>query len=479
MKAFVILATAILWISSQTGPVLAQEIESQEQEQKVENYDEQIQRLEKRIEILEIETLEREKAQQDPIQNSTQEERPWPVKLKVSITVRYDSTELEDQTDLLLEDNAVEGLRTKNRFTLEYNPDGRVAAGIRLSTGEDPNPTSPFIRLGNAFRIKSFELDQFYIVYRPLKHFYPDLSFTVGKMPRPFWLGGRGPFRTEMIWDTDVNPEGAVFEARLPTLFPFLQVENTAGYFSIYEVTDNRFSGLTGDTYLLADQLRFQVDIGQLGGLMEPGAVGGTFAATIYDYHNLNAGLRAPNFFPGSGAFVAPATSALLMRSGLQRTNNRVNYGAPGADGFVDGRFTPLNLTTQLHLAIPTEWLEPLGLAFLEPEVFWLGDYVKNLSVSEDERGFSITGGLRGGGKGFISPFNIWYTYREVDADATLATFADSDLGAGTGYEGFEFVVNYRLRPDLMFQFLYLDFEGFPNKDNGVTRMFFDLVRTF
>jgi hypothetical protein len=283
-----------------------------------------------------------------------------------------------------------------------------------------------------------------------------------------------------MIWDTDVNPEGIVLKVGTPKnfLFNMIQIENTAGFFSIYEATDFRFSGLTGDTYLLADQVLIKVDPGSLGGSIDPGSLGGTVAVALYDFENINSGLRAPNFTPGSGAFVEPGTTAFLLRGGLQRTNNQINYG-PGAIGFVEDEFAPLVITSQVYFSIPEQWLEPLGIDFISPELFVLGDYVENLSFGRDDTGFGITGGIRGGGKGFLNPFNLWYTYRNVDADATLATFADSDLGAGTGYDGFEILFNYKILPDLLFQFLYLDFDGFPNKDNNVTRMFFDVVLTF
>lgn len=435
MKPFIAVVAVVLPVFFQTGQALGQEAKSTKE----------------RIQVLEEEL----KKVQEEIKIKKEPEK-LPIKLGASITVRYDTTEVEDQTDLLLEDNEINGFRTRDRFWVEYRPQDRLAAGLRLSTGETPNPTSPFIRMGNAFRSESFNLDQFYIVYRPLKSF-ENHSFTVGKMPQPFWRGDRGPWRSELIWDDDVSPAGVALLSPIP-VGSFLSLENTAGYFVVNEVTDNRFSGLTGDTYLVADQLRLRV---------AQGSAGGTFAVAIYDYNKLNAGLRAPNFTPGSGGFVSPGTSALLMREGFQHTNNRVNYG-PGAEGFVEDRFTSLNFTAQLYLAVLSDW-----------EAFGLADYVKNLNVDRDDRGYGITGGLRGGGKGAIAPFNVWLTYRDVDADATLATFADSDLGAGTALRGFEFGANYSIQSDLLIQISYFDFEGSPRKDNDVTRVFLDLVRTF
>jgi len=406
-----------------------------------------------------------------------------PFRLGASVTFRYDRTEVEDQTDLLLEDNEIEGFRTRVRLLADYNLQGAVGGGVRISTGENPNPTSPFIRLGEAFVSRSFNLDQAYLIARPLRFFgdpsetlkgWDDLSLTFGKMPLPFWRGDRGTWRSELVWDDDVNPEGIVFKLPIPLGLPLLQIENTFGYFILNEVTNERFSGLTGDTYLIANQLKVRVDPI-------------TVAFAIYDYNRLNAGLRAPSFNPGLGGFVSQGTSAFLLRPGLQRTNNRVDRGTvfpPGtpalaAEGFLEENFTFINVTAQGYVAIPPAWLGGVGLATLEPEVFVVGDYVNNTSVDEDDKGYSISVGLRGGGKGKVAPFNLWYTYRNVDADATLATFADSDLGAGTAYRGYEVGVNYRLQSNLLLQLSFFDFAGFPRKDNNVTRFFVDLVWSF
>ena len=161
----------------------------------------------------------------------------------------------------------------------------------------------------------------------------------------------------------------------------------------------------------------------------------------------------------------------MLLRPGRQRTNNRITFG-PGAVGFVEDDFKVINLAGQIYYPIP--------LPSLAPEIWLYGDYVTNLSVDDNDEGFGVTIGLRGGGKGkVLAPFNLWFTYRDVDNDATLATFADSDLCAGTGCKGIELGFNYRFHRNFLFQTVVVDFEGFPDKDNEVTRVFFDLVANF
>jgi hypothetical protein len=389
-----------------------------------------------------------------------------PIDFGASITIRYDVTDVEDTRDLRL-DEARNGFRTRDRFWATFAPDGPVQAGFRLGTGQNPSPTSPFVRFGDLFRTKSFDLDQFYLTIRPIKLFDKrsikelpvDFLLQAGKVPQPFWRGDIGTWHSELIWDDDVSPEGVLFKIAVPNLRP-ISVELTGGYFVIEEVDNFRFSGLTGDTYLAAGQLKVAAG---------PAAV----AFAFYDFERLNAGLRAPSFDP-TGAFLLPGQSAILLRTdGLQRSNNQISIG-PGANGFVEDSFQIINVTGQVHLPLPF-------MPSVAPEIFFVGDYANNLSVDNDNQGYGLTLGLRGGAQSgsALRPFTLWFTYRDVDNDATLATFADSDLGLGTGYRGFEAGANYQIHRNLLLQISGFSFKNFPDKSNYWSRIFFDVVATF
>jgi hypothetical protein len=296
---------------------------------------------------------------------------------------------------------------------------------------------------------------------RPHEQQFADLALIAGRMPQPFWRGGRGTWNSELIWDDDVSPEGFAVKFVVPHLgVPGLQLQATSGYFVIQELDDFRFAGLTGDTFLAAGQIKVEYT---------PVAV----ALAVYGFNRLNAGLRTPNFTPGVGALLTPGQSAILLRDpGLQRTNNVLDFG-PGAQGFVKDTFNILNVTGQFYYPLP--FIPQLAL-----EPFLVVDYARNLDVSRDRHGFGITGGLRGGKMGSgINPFNLWFTYRDVDADATLGTLADSDLGGGTSYYGIEAGVNYRLHKHLLLQISGFAYEAGPNKDNHWRRIFFDVVANF
>ena len=74
----------------------------------------------------------------------------------------------------------------------------------------------------------------------------------------------------------------------------------------------------------------------------------------------------------------------------------------------------------------------------------------------------------------FVSRF-----YRDVDADATLGTLADSDLGGGTAFRGVNVGANFRITHNLLAQLSYWDYKGFPLKDFRWQHVYVDLVADF
>ena len=81
-----------------------------------------------------------------------------PIKFGASLTIRNDTIDVADQTDLLLDDQT-SALRARFRLWLDYrDPSAVVNAGLRFGSAQNPNPTASFIRLGNAFRWELTEL---------------------------------------------------------------------------------------------------------------------------------------------------------------------------------------------------------------------------------------------------------------------------------------------------------------------------------
>ncbi len=424
-----------------------------------------------------------------------------PVHIFGNATLRYDYSVNSNLTESLTNGIQANWLLARIRFGAELGDKGPVTGGFRLSSGETPNPTVPFVALSDAFRPGAFGIDQAWGAVRPLED-RDRLQLTFGRMKNPFWRGSVGTLRTQLVWDDDVNPAGAALTAQFykstNASAPF-RIENTIAYMQITSLLDQAFVGLTGTVSGLGEQLRF------LSKYVD-GAV------SYYEWINLNTGLSVPTAQPAMGFVSAQTpTSAFLLSTGLQQTNSVVNYGPAGgtATGFLDPTYKTLNPTLQFHVPLKNEMAG-------DPDAYVLFDYAHNFLPSHPvtsqgnlptpapatctsctpvktassaprdapryDDGFGVTVGTRVGDKAYKSsfhPMNVWVTYRFVQSDAVLSTFADSDLGAGSGYHGFALGTNYRVFPNLMAVVQYFDFMGYPLMENHVQRLFLDLMGDF
>ncbi len=385
-----------------------------------------------------------------------------PIRFFANVYLREDFTTVQDKADLLLEGNNVDGLLTRLRFGMEFkDTTATVSGGIRVSAGEAPNPASPFVRLGDGFRPVTFGLDQFYADVRPFAN-KERVHAVFGKMPQPFWRGDKGVLRAEMTWDDDISPVGATLNTLLVKKDndgKVVTLENVAAYFIIEWFRQARFSGLVGDTSLWADQLKLKVR-------------SVTVAATYYHWQNLNSGARSPSFVPGQSVSLLTPQAAFLLRGGFQATNAQFDLGS-GVFTFRENEFDLFEATGQGTLPVT---LPLLG----KTDVVVLGQYAHNLSVDGETDGVSLSLGVTGGeAKGKLKPFSLHGTWRKVEADAALGTFADSDLGGGTDVKGFEVTGDYRVHKNLALTASYFNFKGAPNRSTKVTRTFLAMIWDF
>ena len=424
-----------------------------------------------------------------------------PVRIFGNLTLRYDYSTNSNLTDSLTNGIQANWLLTRIRFGAEFGDTGPVTGGIRVSSGESPNPTVPFVTLSNAFRPAAFGVDQAWAAVRPF-HDRDRLQLVIGRMKNPFWRGSIGTVRTQMLWDDDVNPAGAALTGQIykstAGAYPFV-IEDTVAYMQIQSLLDDRFVGLTGVVSGVGDQLRF------LSKYVDA-------AVTYYEWWNLNTGLSVPTSEAALGYVSAQhATPAFLLLPGLQATNTQVDFGPAGgrSAAFLDPTYKILNPTAQVHVPFKDGTLG-------DPDAYVIVDYAHNFlpnhvltaqgnlqtpnpatctsctpvqtgtsqprDATQLNNGVGLTLGTRVGDKTYkrwLHPANLWVTYRYVQSDAALATFADSDLGAGTGYYGVALGANYRIFRNLMASAQYFDFKGYPLMENRVQRMFLDLMGDF
>jgi hypothetical protein len=156
--------------------------------------------------------------------------------------------------------------------------------GLRLETSS--NPRSPWITFGDdsnatpsAKNSDGINIGQVYLGWRPADWF----EMTVGKMPMPLYT-------TPMVWDSDINPEGAV--EKLKASVGNADLFATFGQF-LYQDTNPDHGLPSSDTFILAWQVGANVKVAK--------DMSFKVAPVLYSYTGVgqNNGLNKP--FSGQG----------------------------------------------------------------------------------------------------------------------------------------------------------------------------------
>ncbi|MCX7926867.1 MAG: putative porin, partial [Candidatus Omnitrophica bacterium] len=107
--------------------------------------------------------------------------------------------------------------RDRGRFRLRYGfdcrPNEQMKVGFKMATGENktngPEQTSTNQTFTNSFQNKDIWIDRAFIEYTPFSltdlFLLKDMTLIGGKFANPF-------FTTDMVWDSDINPEGGVIK---------------------------------------------------------------------------------------------------------------------------------------------------------------------------------------------------------------------------------------------------------------------------
>jgi hypothetical protein len=103
--------------------------------------------------------------------------------------------------------------RIRLRFNAEAKLNDQLKGGFSLASGDLNNPISTNQTLNQYGTRKPIAIDRLYATYTP--NWFKPLTLTGGKFAYPW-------FNTELVWDKDLNPEGAgetlAFNIRAPLL---------------------------------------------------------------------------------------------------------------------------------------------------------------------------------------------------------------------------------------------------------------------
>jgi hypothetical protein len=269
------------------------------------------------------------------------------------------------------------------------------------------DPRSANVTLGDYFSPKNTYFDRAFLRYSPW--FAKNLTFTGGKIPNPFVSGN---FPDNLVWDNDIQPEGAAATYHFDILPEYFWSDTRASWFSIAEVGEVDIDAAAApilstlptldehDPYMYAVQQEFT-------GQPEPWLrVGGR--ASYYDLKNLNTRFAAASMDLGNtGDAISHNPLYVLLTPASPYFQNGGSNGRM-QEIVIDGYFTWNGLGDRYQLTPFVQW------TFLP-------------NAKAEDQGFTI--GVTAGDASFLKVSAQW---SRIERNGTIALFTDSDI-----YDGF------------------------------------------
>lgn len=301
--------------------------------------------------------------------------------LKGDVRFRQETVKIQGESNNGGRDKDRQRIRARLGAYTEVN--SQVDTGIRIATGSNDDARSTNQDQDNYFDKKSIWLDLGYIDYHPDQ--IKNLHVIGGKMLQPWVNMG------DVIWDSDINPEGLALTYK----YPLGSSAELFGSLGNYNLKDN----VDGDGVQFRHDLR-----------LTSGQLGTRFSVTDNLKMTLGGSVYAYQNDKDSRCTTTTTPCALAVNGNSADNQFRLYEGFAQAD--IGG------------LAVP--------LAFY-------GQYVKNNdAVTDQDTAWLI------GAKSKVFGFNLDYNYRDIQRNAVVGAFTDSDFANGTtGSRGHKMKVSY------------------------------------
>lgn len=312
--------------------------------------------------------------------------------------------------------------RIRARLSLDADVNEQVAVKTRFATGVD-DPVSGNQSLDSGASTKDFGLDRFYLVISP--DAFSGVKLLGGKMKNPFLT------TKDLIFDGDLNPEGVALQAKAGEALELLL---NAAVFAAEERSSE------DDTLMFGGQAAIQAALSESVDVL----VGGS----IYQWDN-TAGFQT--LYDPADSF-GNSSVAVLDEMGLETGELLYTEDYSSLEGFVH---------LKLDAGIPVKLY---------------GSFVNNTEASGEDTGF-IAGATLGKAKE-VGSAELDVNYRDLEADAVLGAWTDSDSGGGgTGIEGVK--VQGKLQVAEALQLSLSVFQNETSSGADYTRGQLDLIAKF
>lgn len=326
-----------------------------------------------------------------------EEDKPiqWPdrITIKGDLRLREELTKQEGQNDR-------NRIRLRARIQAEAKINDEVKGVLGLASGSD-DPISTNQTLGDEFSHKPIRLDLAYLEWSPAvlqEAGIGKLTLAGGKMRNPFLLVD------ELIWDSDVNPEGFAGGLKTSPLEGLDVMLNGGAMWYIERSSDLETMLYTGQVgFKLKNEKGYYCLLGgslyQFSNVEDYGA---------FDWEGKN------NFYGNSSKkVVSNGVTNLVYACGFQEWEGMVEVGAP----------IPM---TKIPFKI-------------------YGNYINNAQANSNN-GNGYQAGIQLNDLKDKDSFMVSYAYRELQADATMGAMTDADWwGGGTDGKGHRLQAGYQI----------------------------------
>jgi hypothetical protein len=313
-------------------------------------------------------------------------------------------------------------LRVRGRFGFEASVGDSVTVGLRVASGgvgAGSNPSSENQTLGTYGTRSSIGLDRAFIKYQPTSW----LGLTGGRVANPYFRP------TTLIWADDVSLDGLLvrFDPHLNDDWSFIA---TAGLFPILHNDPSPVSK-SPNKWLSAYQVEFDAKLGDESSWR--------FGTALYDYRNIEGSPNPTPFSVENSGTAAPfrqtGNTVFDINGQLNTQNGTANYLWG-----IASKFRELNVSTSLdlgvvgatHLSFDADWVTNLG--FKQSEILRRTGYI----VDKQTQGWVTKLTVGHPNLRQRHAWQAWMGYRNVQRDATLDAFTETDFHlGGTDAKGF------------------------------------------
>ena len=318
--------------------------------------------------------------------------------------------------------------RIRARIAIGAKINDEVDAGVRIVTGGGTTSTNQ--SLGNFSSGKALYIDRAFIDWHP--DFADGLNMIVGKFKQPWYSV------SDIVWDTDVNPEGLAL--KYSRKLGSVKLTGTMGYFLFADgITSTGNDSFSDDLNMYHAGLSGEMKFNKM--------IKASLGYNAYIFNNARNDFDGTNdtriVIDKDGKSSEVFINAFDTANGKATSNGHSSFHLHEIAGKID-------INTGL-----------LPIKLYANYVFNVGD-VRNRDGIEDDQDSAWLAGIATK----YGPFKLDYNYRDTQRDGVVAFLHDADFNGGaTAARGHKIKLGYKVSKNFSLGLAYLAATNYEKED--------------